>query len=584
MRALPRAKPESVFGQIHGSRHHRLIRTTCSVVGPALLILFLAGPMIWDRGFLGIDWYSHLWYLWHEAESLRVNQTPSLFAHNSAAVFDPHFTYYGGTLYVLGGVTTVIVGSPEAALDLWFLLGFACSYGGWCWLARLAGLRGAVTHAPGVLFISSAYYLATIYGAGGWSEAIAVASIPLLLASAWSVQAADHVRLGSWSALVASSVLFTGSHNLTLLWGTTFLGVTGAVILRSVPSARRMITWRGVRRVALAVAPAVLINAWFLLPDLAFQSRSAIAHDQTYVDLALAQASFLVGPEQLLSLTRGTADPAFPYYVFSLPLLVIGWLAGSLVIARSAWRKPAFRVVLALLIIMVILVVLLGSVSLLRALPSPWGLLQAGYRLEAYVHLALGGAVIAALVLLANQPSARQRRWSWVLLPVALVSVVQGRQQVTDRPSGEVAPVFLETTLPYLSATPVLGSSDYAEFRVPLLEVSDGGPVVRFEARDAERGNRVTEVVAAAPGDVVRSNLVAAPSLISITGARIVARDSSGTSILQIDDDATPGAAEITVQTARSWPVVMGAVLSALGLAGIIAGAAFVILGRRETP
>ena len=45
---------------------------------------------------------------------------------------------------------------------------------------------------------------------------------------------------------------------------------------------------------------------------------------------------------------------------------------------------------------------------------------------------------------------------------------------------------------------------------------------------------------------------------------------------LQVDDDATPGEAHITVRGARTLPIVGGRILSALGLLGLAAIAAVI--------
>lgn len=567
MATLPVRTPDHLVGRTQARR--RAAHVAVALAVPTVVILLLAGPMIWDRGLLGVDWFSHLWYIWHQAESLRLNHHPSLFAYSPSAVFDPHYAYYGGTLYAFGGMLTLILGSPVAALDLGFVIGMAWAYAGWCWLAWMAGLRGAWVHASGLLFISSTYYLMTMYGGGGWPELMAVSSIPMLLASAWSVQRSSSLRLGPLCALALSTIVFTGSHNITLLWGLTVVGVVIAAITAGVPSARRAITWRGLRRVGLVVVPSVLVNAWFLVPTVVFGAGTTIANDHVFNDETMRLAAVFVTPRALTSLGRHVVDPEYPFYVFSLPMLALAWVVGSLVLSWPSRHTGWFRAVLVFLGIGLVLTVLLSSVTLLLALPSPWDIVQAGFRLTAYVELVLCGAVIAALALLALQTSVWRRRWRWLLVPVVVVSVVQGRQQVTAQPGSHVRDrIFRSATIPYRSNEPVVGSSDYAEARLTEYAPSADMAIVRFPTT-AEHAGRVHGVYAALPGQIVRSNLVAAPSLVRVTGARIVGREASGTSFLQIDDDATPEAAAISVEPARPWPVVAGEILSLLGLVGL---------------
>lgn len=535
---------------------------------PVVVILVVLGPMAFDRSILGIDWFAHLWYVWHQSEALRDGVLPSLFAHSSAGVFDPHFAYYAGNVYALTGVLALVTGSPEAALDLMLAVAFACAYAGWFWLARLAGLNRWLAHAPGVLFVTSSYYVATVYG-GGWLETTAVSALPLLAASAWSVARADRLRVGPALALAWSTFLFTGSHNLSLVWGTTMVVLAGVAVLALVPAARAALTERStLMRLASVMVPATLLNAWFLLPLVAYQHGTVIATDRAAADDSLRSTMFMVKPDRLLTFGRGNVEDAIPFYVTALPLLAIAWVVVSLVLARTRHRAPAFRGAVTLLALVAVLSVLTASLSLLLALPSPWGLLQLGYRLEAYVMLAVSGAVVAALTVL------RDRRWAWALLPILVISLAQGRQQATIEGNPDVGPSYQRATIPYNSRTSVQGSADYAEAKVPLAQ-NPGGAPIRFDPTHPDAP------VAVAPGgaDTERaSNLVAAPTFVTVHGAQIVGRLPSGTAVLRVDDGAT----EVRVTARHPWPLQLGIVLSLLGLAGL--GAALVLRPGARAP
>ncbi len=89
---------------------------------------------------------------------------------------------------------------------------------------------------------------------------------------------------------------------------------------------------------------------------------------------------------------------------------------------------------------------------------------------------------------------------------------------------------------------------------------------VEFSPKVAERTDRAEATVNAQPGETIWTNLKASPDLVNVAGARFVARDPGGNAFLEIDADAKPGAARIVVTTAHPWPVMVGRLLTVLGL------------------
>ena len=182
--------------------------------------------MFFTSSYFVEDWLNHLWYMWHQSITIRENHLPSLFLNYSNRVFYPHYAFYGGTLYALVGTLSLALGNaPMETYILTYLLGFAASYGGWYWIARICGLGRWQAHAPGLVFITSAYYLTLIYGRGDWPEFLGVSMIPLMIAAVLSIIRADRLRLWPAVALTVSSVVFFGSHNLTMIWGSTLLAL-----------------------------------------------------------------------------------------------------------------------------------------------------------------------------------------------------------------------------------------------------------------------------------------------------------------------------------------------------------------------
>jgi hypothetical protein len=552
-------------------------------VGAAVLIAVLARPMVFGRTFIGWDWYPHQWFIWHQAESLKATGLPTLFSHDPVGVFVPHFAFYGGTLYAIAGALTLLTGDAGSAMVILFIFGFVACYGGLYWLARQCGLGIWSAHVPAALFISAPYYLSMIYANGGLLEFVAVSVMAPLVASVVSILRVDRLRAGPAAVLAVSAMLFTGSHSLTLLWGATMLVLVGGLLFAAVPSVRRAVTRAGVLRVAAIAVPAVLVNGWFLLPDIVYQSHTYIANSYTtnpyyLTKQDLAWGMTLVQPSDLFSLGRANARFDYQHMAVQLPLLGAAWIVLASVLLRSAWRTPWYRVTVLLLAVMAVLVVLVSRLSLIRDLPSPYNLLQLSYRLEAYILLGFAGAVIGVLVLLRHSTQ-RRAMWAWVLVPVVAWSIVGAVGQVRQRPpSGLMA---LKAPLAYHTEIVTPGTLDYSTSDLRPIPYDPQAAVVRFPT-DGERGHAVKVTVAASSGDYLQTNIITMPQLVELDGARFVGRQEVGQAVVQVTKEVKPGTAVLTLRAAHPWPVVWGWILSVVGLAGLaLGGIAIALAGRR---
>jgi hypothetical protein len=547
-------------------------------VGAAVLIAVLARPMVFGRTFIGWDWYPHQWYIWHQAESLKATGLPTLFVHSQDAVFVPHFAFYGGTLNAVAGALTLLTGDANSAMVILIIFGFVACYGGWYWLARMCGLDVWWAHVPAALFISAPYYLAMIYANGSLHEFVVVSVTPPLVASGVSILRADRLRAAPTAVLAVCATLFTGSHNLALLWGFT-MGVLVAVLLLAVaPPLRRTVTRAGVLRVVCVVVPAVLVNGWFLLPDLAYQSHTVIANYELWASRNLAWGMTLVQRSDLFSLGRANADFDYEHMALQLPVLGVAWVVLALVLVWSTWRTSWYRVIVILLVVMTALVVVMTRLSLVWGLPSPFNLLQFSYRLEAYILLVFPGAVIGALVLVRGS-TRRKALWAWVLVPVLAWSIVGAVGQLRQRPPSGLPTI--QAPLPYRTNVVPPGSADYASNDLKLIPFEPGVAVVRFPT-DGERGHAVKVTVRASPGDYLQTNIITMPQLVHLEGARFARRQEGGQAVVQVTKDAKPGAAVITLRAAHPWPVVWGAILSVVGLAGLALNGGVIALAARR--
>lgn len=538
--------------------------------------------MVIGRTFIGWDWYQHQWYIWHQAESIKDNGFPSLFAHDRFAVFNPHFAFYGGTLYAFAAAITIFVGDSGAAMVIVLTLGFAGAYGGWWWLARQAGLGPWLAHAPAVVFVTGPYYLAIIYATGGFGEFMAVSAIPLLLASAFSVLRAERLRAGPAALLAVSVMAFTGSHNLTLAWASILLVIVLGALFATLPKLRSTLTRPGLLRVAGVAIPALMVNAWYLLPDLAYQSHTFISTWDTLSEGDLLGSAHMVRASHVLSPGRASSVTTIPHFSLQLPLLAGAWILVALVVARAAWRSGPFRAVLILLAAAVGLYALMKSPAVIWDLPRPINNIQFSYRIESYIFLAAAGALLGAALLLSRRGGRGRGRattiWTWALVAVCAWAIGGAAYQLRQQPPAiehewtEAAAYYPDKIVP--------NTWDYSTNQLPNLTETPGAPAARFSPVDAQDGDRATTTVVASPGAIVKTNIITVPELVRLEGGRFVGRGGLGENFVELDDDATPGAAKLTISAARPWPVVGGWILTLLGLAGLAANAVVIARGR----
>ena len=250
-----------------------------AVLGAAVA---LVAPAILSHDGFTYDYTNHLWLVWVQDHAISQQGLPTYFIHTSqpnSGIFDPFFMFYGGTLYAVTGALSVLLGhSPRIAYVLSIGAAAAAAYGALLWLARQLGVRSWMAHAPAVAYVAGGgYFVSNIYGRGAWPEYIAVAAIPLLIASGTYIARAPRLRTVPCVLFVVAAVFATGSHNITLVWGVVTIVTTLAclrlILRRPLVAGRRQLGWL---LVLLALGGAV--NAWFLLPDLRYAGGTQIAN------------------------------------------------------------------------------------------------------------------------------------------------------------------------------------------------------------------------------------------------------------------------------------------------------------------
>ena len=233
----------------------------------------LSIPVLLTQRAYVVDWTNHLWLIDQQAHALTANGHPTFFlSSDRTGLLYPFFAFYGGTLYALAGALAVALGSSQASYLVWWIAGFAMAYGGTWWIGRLAGLGRAAAHAPALVIVTSAYFLTNLYGRGAFSEFVATAAIPLATAGAVALVTQEQPPVATGVALVFATVIVTGSHNITLLWGA----VVAALLVAALVPALGSWAWARRPRIALVlvlVALATMVNGWFLVPDIIYADR-----------------------------------------------------------------------------------------------------------------------------------------------------------------------------------------------------------------------------------------------------------------------------------------------------------------------
>jgi hypothetical protein len=548
---------------------------------PVATIVMIAWPMLSTphAGFAGDDWLTHLWYLWHQGESLR-HGLPSYFVQYAEGAFYPHFAFYGGTLNVIAGAMSAVVGGNGVPTYItWWMLAMGAAYGGLYWLGRQAGLGRWTAQAPPLVFVTSTYYITLIYARGDWPEFVAWSAMPMVVASSISIVRAERLKCWPTVALALSVILFSGSHNISLLYGGIFLIVTLVALLLIVPSARRMLTRQATLRWLGIAVPAFLVNAWFLVPLGAYQHITRIGANNGQSEFMLHLGAPLVRPEALWTLERESGIEPQRQFAMALPVLAIAFILITLavVLVRRSGSSSLRRTLLAIVLVTGSLTAVMMNVDLLLALPAKAQLIQFNYRLENYVLMGIAGALLVSLVLVRQSSGRLARLWPLVLVPVIVFSLWQADDQVDRHPLGY-------TPSPYgFALFPTIG--DFADGTIQ--ELSNDLPRADFNYA-AIHHDRASTVTNAGPGQYVATNLLTIAPLVHIENATMVGATTVASlvspnaqlrqAVLKIDDDVPPGPVKITVSPAHPWPVVLGKTLSVLGLLGLAAN--FVAIGR----
>jgi hypothetical protein len=548
---------------------------------PAVVVGALALPLFTDRTF-GNDWPAHLWLVWQQGQSIAQLGRPSYFLQAAAGVYEPFYAFYGGTFYAFtGGIAALLGEHPTVAYVAVIIAAFAGAYAGWTWLAYQLGVRGWRAQMPGLLYVTAPYIITDSFGRGDIPEFVGVASIPLVAAGALAVLREERLRASSAAILVFACAWFTACHNITVLWGTTFLVATGIVLLVAVGPQASGISRGRIGALFGLAGLGVAINAWFLFPTLAYSSRTAISARGGLGALEFDTVERLFSPlrdvpNEVVSPRNGEGWLNAPgTFDVQMPVLAFGWALAVLAVTWRRTSRPLRRFSIGMLVIVGALVWLI--LSDMSVVPRPWQLIQFPYRAQTYVTLGVCALVLAGTVALPRIAGRRLRAAAMAALAiVAAVSLAQAIVQqwgqensLTSRrlifqPANKYPPSWYAgfdyadasmRVLPFNSFVAVQGSTG----------VGGNGENVLSVPVKGHADTSAVSFISPGPRPMV-TNVYGGPYLIKVTGARVIGR--SPTDQLAIEPLAPKGkVARVTFSTAHTFPVVLGKAVTILAIA-----------------
>jgi hypothetical protein len=499
-------------------------------------------------------------------------------------VFNPYYAFYGGPLFtILGFLTDVLGHHVVLAFVALTIAGVVSSYGGTYWVGRQCGLRSTLAHIPAVAVLSSAYWITVLYARTDWPEFMAVAAIPTLIASTTELVRARNWRFWPAVALVASAVVFTGSHTISLLWGTIVLVAASAVL--SVVWPRFRAAPRQLAKVAGLGLAAVAINGWALIPDAVY---GTLTHLGARPIARSGMALFFDTPRVLFDGIRTvpTQSTTFELCV-QLPMWFLAWaVVVGLVIALKSRFTDLRRPLLALEVVFCGIVALIISGAPVTDLPKPFLDIQFPYRLDTYAVLAVAGIVIVALLafqrMLQSRGPGRAVAGAALFVLTAVSALLAANQLGVTRDHVIASFTGNSGFSPREALAGWTANDDYADATSPVVNVPPSRRKLVLSPRAVnEAGNRLDEIVAAPPGTrPFATNIAAGPGLVSISGGVVrVGRTRTGFAVVRrVHAGSRP--VRIVVQTAGTTAVQAGVALSLAGLGA--SGLALVAVGAAQ--
>jgi putative flippase GtrA len=545
-----------------------------------LAVLLVASPMLFTDNAFAPDFTNAIWLINYQEHAIAANLHPTLFLNtDQIGIFEPLFVFYGGTLYSLAGALGALLGGATiTAFELTILAAMAAAYGGFFWLARQLGVRGLMAHAPAIAFATSAYYVSDIYGRGDLAEFTAISVLPLLVAATLRVVRGPW-RVAPAACLIAAAAIQGGSHNITLLLATTIMGLALAVywIASGLP---RALPWRGLLTAAGLITLGVALDAWVLIPDIAY-AFDTVANAQEIswnFTAGFNTASVIFDP-----LRTVPSDSTSPALYIQAPVLALAW---GLIALPLMWRYRRLRAgAIAALVVLGCLLAAIMSHSVFMSLPRAYRDIEFSYRMQSYVTLVCVCLVLlGALALTRRARDGRAGRVD-VAMKLGLGAVVAfGIGLCTWQlwvPNTQIPGLsYSERGEALAGPADSLPSSWYSsdQFGDHALRLVSTQHAIGFNP-ESVHDDRFTGR-GRVPSGPFATNIDGGPNLVRVSGGvHVVGRTSRNTLVLERNEKGS-GPVEVEVRGRPSTPVVVGRIITVAAAALLLALAAYAAVRR----
>jgi hypothetical protein len=570
-------------------------RRESALLVAVVVVILVAAPMLFTESGFAVDFTNHLWLSWVAGKALVQAGHPTYFLSASGVgAFDPWFAFYGGTLYmIVGGISELSGGHPILAYVGVTTLTIAGSYLGMMWLARECGLRGWATHAPALTVVTSAYYITNLYGRGAWTEFMATAVIAPLLASALHLIRAPAWRPWPILVFVVSVVIFTGSHNISLLWGSA-VAIIASITIWLALGRRTQLPIRRLAMVGGLGAVSMLVNAWYLFPDIAY-AKDIGAH---LMAISEAEASFFDTPGILLNpLRKVPEESTTPALYVQAPVwfLVWGLVAGGVLLWRQGSEKALRRAWIGVVILVCVLLAMIMITPLWSVMPFPFNEIQFPYRLGSYVSYAVGGLVLVGALALqrgvvrgeVKDRTVRGLRLGLIGVCAVSISLCVWQQWIPETLFFEASYLNRQEALTSAHAVPRTwyDPSSYNDIEAPVVDVPYGRTLTIPPSKI--RGDHFAAWMHVPPGPApIQTNIAGGGYLVEISGVKRIGRTPYGFAVVQREREGS-GPVHVVVRTTSSATIAAGRTISiaaCLLILAILARACFQSLKARHRP
>ncbi len=333
------------------------------------MVLLVASPLLFTEHGFNLDLTNNLWLGNVQRLDAFHGLFPSYFTNTTGdGIFNPIFAFYGGSMCaILGNLAFVLGGNVVAAQDAMTVAAIIAAYWGLYWLGRQLGLSRWFAQAPSVAFVTSAYYITNLYGRGDWLEFLAVSSLPILAANA--PRSAPRSRMESSLAIISWVLcsFFTGSHNITLLWGTAFLCLVALALVifcgRDSVNLGSLLSLLGVGLMA------TLTNAWALVPNLLDAGKTASTIGGSIFAVFFDSWSVIFYPFRLVAKVVDDAGPIRTGPVWFIVWSVVG---GATVLLQHKRSRELTKPWVAMLVVLAITLSVMMVTPIWFHMPRPF--------------------------------------------------------------------------------------------------------------------------------------------------------------------------------------------------------------------